>query len=288
MSITRDIQYKFKTLTVAEKLIVINVGVFIVNALFVFLMQQRQDVIVQWFQLPKGFSDFILQPWSIVSYAFFHANFMHIFWNMILLYFTGRIFLNLFNPKMFLNVYFLGAIAGGILFLLSYNLFPAFSGINTALIGASAAVMAVLIFICTYMPYQEVRVIFFNIKLWHLGAFFVLLDLIQIPMGNAGGHLAHLGGALLGFIYAKKLGEGRDIGRGFEKGVDAMVNFFKRDKKSPLKTVHKNKNTSKAGSDISKSEYQRKIDEILDKISKSGYDSLTKEEKDFLFRAGKE
>ncbi|MCQ0110096.1 rhomboid family protein [Zhouia amylolytica] len=288
MSITKDIQYKFKTLSIAEKLIAINVAIFILNALFVFLMQQRQDVIVQWFQLPKSFSDFILQPWSIVSYAFFHAGFMHIFWNMILLYFTGRIFLNLFKPRMFLNVYFLGTITGGLLFLLSYNLFPAFSGINTALIGASAAVMAVLIFICTYMPYQEVRVIFFNIKLWHLGAFFVLLDLIQIPMGNAGGHIAHLGGALLGFVYAKKLGEGKDIGSGFEKGVDSMVNFFKRSKKSPLKTVHKNKSAAQNKSTISKNEYQRKIDEILDKISKSGYDSLTKEEKDFLFRAGKE
>lgn len=289
MSIRNDIKYKFATLSLAEKLIVINVLVFICNTLIVFLLQLRPDVIVQWFQLPKSFSEFITQPWSIVTYAFFHGGFWHIFWNMIWLFFAGRIFLNLFNGRLFLNVYFLGAISGGLIFLLCYNLFPVFSGINTALIGASAAVMAVLIFVCTYIPNQEVRVFFFNVKLWYIGAFLVLLDLVQIPISNAGGHLAHLGGALLGFVYAKRLSEGKDIGSGFEKGVSSVVDFFKRNRSSRLKTVHKNKqgNTNNK-SPFDKNEHQRKIDDILDKISKSGYDSLTKEEKDFLFRAGKE
>ncbi|QLE02111.1 rhomboid family intramembrane serine protease [Galbibacter sp. BG1] len=287
MSIRNDIRYKYSTLNVAEKLIVINVAVFILNALLVFLLRLNSNFIVQWFELPKGFMDFLMQPWSIVTYSFFHGGFMHIFWNMILLYFSSRIFLNLFSSKYFLNVYFLGAISGGALFLLSYNIFPAFSGVNSPLIGASAAIMAILIFICTYLPNQEVRVIFFNIKLWYIGAAFVLLDLIQLPMGNSGGHIAHLGGSLLGFVYAKKLQEGKDIGSGFDSMIKSFGNMFKKSKKSPLKTVHKNKQHQTTKS-FSKNEHQKQIDAILDKISKSGYESLSKEEKDFLFKAGKE
>lgn len=291
MGISNDIKYKYATLTVAEKLIVINVLVYILNILLVFLFRLSPDFLMQWFELPKRLDNFITQPWSVVTYAFFHGSFSHIFWNMLLLYFSGRIFLNLFGGRRFLNVYFLGAIAGGLIFMLSYNLFPAFMEIDTSLIGASAAVMAILIFICTYMPNQEVRLFFlFNIKLWYIGVFVVLIDLVQIPMSNAGGHLAHLGGALLGYIYARKLSEGRDIGSGFEKMVTAVVNLFRRKPKGPLKTVHKNRKTtaSAKNSQAGKDSRQQKIDEILDKISKSGYESLTKEEKDFLFQAGKD
>lgn len=287
MSVTADLRYRFSRLNVAEKLIAINVAVFIVNSLVTFLFRLDPGFIMDWFELPKRFGDFVMQPWSVVTYSFFHAGFMHIFWNMLLLYFSGRIFLNLFNYKTFINVYFLGAIAGGVLFLLSYNIFPAFSGIKTSLIGASAAVMAVLLFICTYLPNQEVRVIFFNVKLWYIGVFVVLLDLIQLPLGNSGGHLAHLGGELLGFLYARKLMDGKDIGEGFGNLVDKVGNAFSKEKRSPLKTVHKSKNMSRYDNS-SKKEYQKHIDAILDKISKSGYESLTKEEKDFLFKAGKE
>ncbi|MBC9796057.1 rhomboid family intramembrane serine protease [Sinomicrobium weinanense] len=291
MGISNDIKYKYTTLNVGEKLIVINVLVYILNILLIFLFQLSPDFFMRWFELPKSLDHFIVQPWSIVTYAFFHGSFSHIFWNMILLYFSGRIFLNLFGGRRFLNVYFLGAIAGGFIFMLSYNLFPAFLGINTSLIGASAAVMAILIFICTYMPNQEVRLFFlFNIKLWYIGVFVVLIDLVQIPINNAGGHLAHLGGALLGYVYARKLYEGKDIGSGFEKMVSAVVNLFKRKPQAPLKTVHRNRKatTSVKRPNTDKSDHQQKIDDILDKISKSGYESLTKEEKDFLFQAGKE
>ncbi|MGS2739868.1 rhomboid family intramembrane serine protease [Sinomicrobium sp. M5D2P17] len=291
MSISSDIKYKYSTLNIAEKLIVINVLVFILNILLVFLFQLPSDFFIRWFELPKSFGSFISQPWSIISYAFFHAGFSHIFWNMLLLYFSGRIFLNLFGGRRFLNVYFLGAITGGLVFMISYNLFPAFAGINTTLIGASAAVMAILIFVCTYMPNQEVRLFFLiNIKLWYVGVFAVLVDLVQIPISNAGGHLAHLGGALLGFVYAKNLYNGRDIGSGFERLISGVVNLFKRNPRTPLKTVHRNKKSTASGrtSYTDKDDRQQKIDEILDKISKSGYESLTKAEKDFLFQAGKD
>ncbi|WP_224484476.1 rhomboid family protein [Robertkochia aurantiaca] len=288
MSITNDIRYKFKTLNIAEKLIVINVAVFILNALSVFLFNLKGDFFMEWFELPKAFGDFILQPWSLITYSFFHGGFMHIFWNMLLLYFSARIFLNYFGPKVFLNVYFMGAVAGGAFFLLSYNIFPVFSGINSSLIGASAAVMAILLFVCTYFPNQEVRLIFFNVKLWYIGVFVVLLDLIQLPMGNPGGHIAHLGGQLLGFVYARKLMEGKDIGSGINRSLSGLEGWFSGKRKSPLKTVHRRNKGSYADSKPTKKEYQKQIDEILDKISKSGYESLSKEEKDFLFKAGKE
>ncbi|MGB3152666.1 MAG: rhomboid family intramembrane serine protease [Maribacter sp.] len=289
-----NLKYQFNRLNIAEKLIAVNVLVFIVNSLFPFLLGLSKNSIVQWFELPKDFFDFLLQPWSIVTYSFFHGGFGHIFWNMLLIYFVGRIFLNLFDGRRFLNVYFLGVILGGLFFIFGYNIFPAFFGVNAYLIGASAGASAILIFICTYIPNQEVRLIFFNIKLWYIGAFVVLMDLVQLPYsGNAGGHLAHLGGALLGYWYARQLVNGTDIGVGFSKFLDGIANLFKgRDKKTPLKTVYKNKSTKNSSTSINKDydrqTHQKKIDAILDKISKSGYESLSKAEKDYLFQAGKE
>ena len=293
MSLSRDIQYRFSRLWISEKLIIINIFVFITDRLLVFLFKLPEDFFIQWFELPESFTTFITQPWSVITYSFFHdpGNFFHLFWNMILLYFSGRLFLSLFGPKRFITVYFLGAVFGGLFFLLSYNLFPVFSGIRSALIGASAAVMAILIFICSYTPNREVRLILFNVKLWHIGVFFVLLDLIQLPMGNSGGHLAHLGGAFLGFFYARKLHQGKDIFKWVEKLIFGSARPSVKKKRSPLKTVYKNKASKKpktAYPKANKDEYQQQIDDILDKISKSGYESLSKEEKDFLFKAGKE
>ncbi len=286
-----NLKYQIARLSIADKLIAINVLVFIVNGLITLLFRMDPDILVRWFQLPKDFFDFLMQPWSIVTYSFFHGGLGHIFWNMLVLYYVGRIFLNLFNGRRFLNVYFLGVILGGLFFMVSYNVFPAFFEVNAALIGASAGVRAVLIFICAYIPNQEVRLIFFNIKLWYLGAFIVVLDLVQLSMGvNPGGNFAHLGGALLGYIYARQLLNGKDIGEGFSRMVDSITNLFKKTgKKAPMKTVYrKKKSTTTTNMDYKKESRQRKIDTILDKISKSGYESLSKEEKDFLFNAGKE
>lgn len=287
------IKYFLARLNIAEKIIAINVAVFILTGLFSALLGWSIDTILYWFELPKDFFAFLSKPWSLVTYSFFHAGFGHIFWNMLILYFTGRIFLNLFDNQRFINVYFLGVILGGLVFLISYNIFPTLLQTNTSLIGASAGVTAVLLFVCAYIPNQEVRLFgLLNIKLWYLGAFVVLIDLIQIPMGsNIGGHLAHLGGAALGYVYARQLLKGKDIGTGFERFLDFFKNAFTpRERKAPLKTVHRNKTSRKGKStiDYDKETRQKKIDAILDKISKSGYESLTKAEKDFLFKAGKE
>ena len=286
------LKYQFARLNIAEKLIAVNVFVFLLNGLSIALLGFSNSGIVQWFELPKDFISFLMQPWSLVTYSFFHAGFGHIFWNMLMLYFAGRIFLNLFDNRRFINVYFLGVILGGLLFLLSYNVFPTLTNINSTLIGASAGVTAVLIFVCTYTPNQEVRVIFFNVKLWHIGVFFVLVDLVQIAYGgNIGGRIAHLGGAALGYFYARQLANGNDVGAGFSKLLDGISNLFKpREKKGPLKTVYKNKSATarRSTTDYDKKTHQRQVDDILDKISRSGYESLSKAEKDFLFKAGKE
>ena len=190
--------------------------------------------------------------------------------------------LNLFPDRIFINNYFLGAITGGIIFLLSYSLFPVFRGSYPPMVGASAGVMAVFIFICTYTPEQDIRVFFFNTKLKYLGLVFFSLDVIQIPYGNAGGHLAHIGGAMLGFLYARQLGKGNDIGIWFE---NIWKSIFE---KKSLKMVYRAPKSKPVKSQKSDENKQVKIDAILDKIGKSGYDSLSKEEKDFLFRAGKD
>jgi len=287
---TGGLRYQYARLSIAEKLIAINLAVFILNALLPFLLGFGKNAFSQWFELPVNLMTYVTQPWSIVTYSFFHADLWHLFWNMLLLFFSARIFLNLFSSRKLINVYFLGVILGGLLFVLSYNVFPVFMGSNTAIIGASAGVTAVLIFICAYIPNQVVRVFFFNVKLWYIGAFFVFVDLVQIPASNSGGHLAHLGGALLGYVYARQLTKGKDIGEGFSKVLDALGAFFKpSEKKAPMKTVYrKTKSAAKSKVDYDKESRQRKIDTILDKISKSGYESLSKAEKDFLFKAGKE
>ena len=292
-----SLSYQYKTANIVVKLIVINVLVWISFMLLEWMLNSG-SIFSQWFSLPTDLSRLLIQPWSLLTYAFLHAGFWHIFWNMLILYWFGQIVLNLFTEKRFLTIYLLGALAGGVLFVLAYNLFPVLITSSAYLVGASAAVRAIMIFIAAYTPNTEVRVIFFNVKLWHIGVFVVLTDLIQIPSsGNAGGLLAHVGGAIFGYVYAQQLSKGNDIGLWWERLADSVVNLFKSKpksaKKSNMKTVYKNqasvqKSTYRSGSRVSKNEQQAQIDAILDKISKSGYDSLSKAEKDFLFKAGKD
>ncbi|WP_103070248.1 rhomboid family protein [Aquimarina sediminis] len=290
---TNNLAYQFKTANIIIRLIVINTALYLFATLGSWIFKISPGVLMEWFVLPVDSGSLLLQFWSLLTYSFLHFDFWHIFWNMLVLYWFGQYVLNLFTEKRFLTIYLLGAICGGLLFVLAYNLFPVLNNTLAYLIGASAAVRAIMIFIAAYTPNSEVRIFVFNIKLWQIGVFVVLSDLIQIPTsGNAGGLIAHLGGAIFGYVYAVQLKKGSDIGTWFEKIMDSLTNVFKPNKKSPLRTVHKsktNKKTPKARTTSSaKNPTQKQIDAILDKISKSGYDSLTKEEKDFLFKAGKE
>lgn len=288
-----DFLNKFKTADILTKLIVINAAVYLVVRLGSFFLSMSPFYFSRWFVLSDDFNSILLRPWTLISYSFLHFGFLHILFNMVWLYWFGRIVLNLFTGRRLLTVYMLGALSGGVLFALSYSLFPVFEGSRAFLIGASGAVTAIMIFIATYTPNTEVRLFTFNIKLWHIALFLFVFDLLRIPSsGNAGGLLAHVGGGVFGYIYATQMMKGNDIGKWFENFMDWIANLFKPKAKQPFKKVHKNKapkskKTSAVADDL-KSEKQKKIDSILDKIGKSGYDSLTKEEKDFLFKAGKE
>lgn len=279
-----QLQYRYKTLSIAEKLIAWNVFFFVVPFLFqtvLFLFKIPFSGVLEWVQLSSEWDVLIVRPWTLVTYSFLHTGIFHLFWNMILLYYSGQLFLNLFPGRIFSNVYFIGVFLGALVFVLSYNLFPAFQNMRPYMVGASAGVMAVFIFISTYTPHQQLRFFFFNISLRYLAIAFVVLDVIQIPNGNAGGHLAHLGGAFLGFLYARKLQQGTDIGEGWGQFWERIGQGLRPQPK--VKKVYKNPNPkSKSKSTVS----QQKIDAILDKISTSGYDSLSKEEKEILFRAG--
>lgn len=284
----QDLVYKFKTLNIANKLIVINIGVFLVFFIASFLFNTSSDVLMQWFVLPEGPIEVLKQPWSILTYSFLHGGFMHILFNMIWLNFFSKFVLNLFSEKRFLTIYLLGALYGGLLFVTAYNVFPVFVSKAGYLLGASASVSALMVFAATYSPNISFRFFMVTIKLWQLAVGLFLLDLFRLGSGtNPGGMLSHIGGGVFGYLYAVQLAKGNDIGLWFEKIVAGVANLFKTRKSTPFRKVHKTpKNTTNKKATVVKDDRQIKIDGILDKIGKSGYDSLTKQEKDFLFKAG--
>ena len=284
----QDVLYKFKTLNIANKLIVINIAVFLLFFIASFLFNTSSEVLMQWFVLPEEPIEVLKQPWSLLTYSFLHGGFTHILFNMIWLNFFSKFILNLFSEKRFLTVYLLGALYGGLLFVTAYNVFPVFQSKAGYLLGASASVSALMVFAATYSPNISFRFFMVTIKLWQLAVGLFLLDLFRLGSGtNPGGMLSHLGGAVFGYVYAVQLAKGNDIGLWFEKIVASLVNLFKTKKNTPFRKVHRTpKNTSKKKTTSVKDERQIKIDGILDKIGKSGYESLTKQEKDFLFKAG--
>ena len=291
----QDLKNQYKNGSALIKLIFVNVAVFLlVHIIGLFLwffnIQHGAELIVSWLALPAGVTQILYKPWTIISYMFLHEQFFHIFMNMLILYFGGQIFLQFLNQKKLVSTYLLGGLSGGLLYILAFNLFPVFTpikGVSIAL-GASASVMAVLIAAATYVPNFVVRLIFIgNVKLKYIALFYIVLDVISIPKGNAGGHIAHIGGALFGFLYIQQLKKGNDFASGFSKLLDYLKALFKPQKK--MKVVYKkgSKTRNDYEYNAQKNANQAKIDAILDKISKSGYDSLTAQEKAILFEQSK-
>lgn len=275
---------KFLSRSVVERIIILNIFIFILAYLFntfSFLLQIDGNFIVNWFSLQPDFNLLLSRPWTIFSYGFLHLGFFHILFNMLVLYYFGNLFLDFFNARQFLVYLILGIISGGLIYMLSYNYLPGLRTRESLLVGASAGVMAIVIGISSHIPHYSLNFRFIgNIKLLYIAVALVVLDIVQIPAGNAGGHLAHLGGSLIGFLLTNYMEQG--------KGVISMINgLMVKQEKKPLKTVYKSTRKSSASSAETKSEEQARIDSILDKISKSGYDTLSKEEKDYLFKAGK-
>ncbi|WP_324069927.1 MAG: rhomboid family intramembrane serine protease [Flavobacterium sp.] len=285
MNILDDLKLQYKTGGMVQKLIFWNIGFFLFSLVFFYSFSVEQFQIPTWIALSSDLGVFVRTPWTLITFNFFHSGFLHLFFNLMVLHFSGRLFNTYFTDKQLLGVYVLGGVFSGITFVLSYL----FIGKAGLLVGASGAIMAILIATATYAPFMLLRIPLIGIvKLWHVAFVILLVDLIQMPLDNTGGHLAHLGGALFGFIYIKLLQTGKDITKPFSALLDTFANLFKPKKKTPFKKVHRNATKNVVNSSVSNKDFaQKQIDDILDKISKSGYDSLTKEEKEFLFKAGK-
>ncbi|VXC37548.1 Rhomboid family intramembrane serine protease [Flavobacterium sp. 9AF] len=287
MNIFQDFKNEYRLGGLVQKIIFWNIGIFVVFSLLSMILKVT-NVHFNYYEyvaLPSLFSKYITRFWTIFTYMFFHLDFFHLLFNVLVLWFSSRYFLYYFTLKQFTTVYFIGGIFAGIVFLTYFQ----FIGVQSQLIGASGAILAVLFAVTIYAPYTQVG--FFSlsfVKLWHISFFILFLDFIQMPFGNFGGHLAHFGGAFFGFIYVKLLQNGTDLSKGISKLQDIFKSSVTPKKKTPFKKVHKNNYQRPVSSNVSKENdiNQKKIDDILDKISKSGYDSLSKEEKEFLFKAG--
>ncbi len=288
MTIIDEIKLQYKTGGVIEKLLYWNVALFVVPFLFVGVSSLFgvSFYFTNLISLSSNPADLLWKPWSIISYAFFHSGFLHLLFNLIVFYFSGRLFLTLFTQKQLLGLYLLGGVFAGIFYLISYLIFPALVQQQAQLIGASGAIMATMFGVATYAPRMQVRLLLLgSVQLWQIAAVYLIVDLISLSTANTGGHLAHLGGAVFGFVFSSQLKKGRDITQWFSASIAFFVGLFSVKKATPFKKVHKNKLAVKP-TPAAKDKTQQQIDEILDKISKSGYDSLTKEEKEFLFKAG--
>ena len=271
MELKDKLKYSLSVMGQLQKLIVINIIFFIIPLIlntFLWLFELKDISILDYFVVEADLMSLIFKPWSLITYGFLHGSFSHLFWNMIMLFYFGNILVNYFGDKRLLNVFFNGILFGGIIYIISYNLFPVFTGVSSKMIGSSAGVMAILFYITSYNPNHTIRFFFLNIKLLYIAIFLLLMDIIQIPVENSGGHIAHLGGALIGFLMFRSF-KGIDF-------VDIYTNFIT---KKNNKKIKRNKTFSGSNFD------QKKIDSILDKISESGYESLTKEEKNYLFKA---
>lgn len=231
--------------------------------------------------VPADLSALAQQPWTIVTYMFFHEEFLHILFNMLWLYWFGKLFLQFLSQTQLLWVYLLGGISGAALYIAAYNLLPVFSAQGSFALGASASVMAIVFAVSALRPNYTIYLLFIGqIRLKYLALATLLLDIVSIPFSNAGGHIAHIGGAIFGLIFARKMLKNVDITRPFSN--IRSINL-KRGKKSKMKVNYRNPETDWEYNSRKNVE-QKKIDEILDKISRSGYNSLTTEEKNTLFK----
>ncbi|MBC7425726.1 MAG: rhomboid family intramembrane serine protease [Bacteroidia bacterium] len=282
MNIWEEIKFKYRTSdSNVLKFIYINVAVFIIERLvyLVFWLFKSNNDIVSFFVLSSDGGIFIRHPWTIITYQFIHEGIFHILFNMLWLYTFGNLLEGLIGKKHIVKLYFLGGIAGGLLFLGAYNFLPVFENISALATcrGASASAMAIMVATAVYMPEQELALFgVFRIKLKWLAAIIISIDVIMISAGNSGGHIAHLGGALFGWLYVLYI-------RGNIRFP--TINIFNKRNKIPTRKfkVDVNRSAVKNSGRIKPS--QDDIDAILDKISRSGYDRLTSDEKDMLFKA---
>jgi membrane associated rhomboid family serine protease len=285
----RKIKTFFKTNDALTGLIAVNIAVFVLYHVARMFYSFFADV--QGFPLdhrlaaPADVDTLIRRPWTLITYMFFHQGMLHLLFNMLWLYWFGKIFRTCFSGWQLVNVYILGGLTGALFYILSYNIFPAFAAAKhfAILLGASAGVLGVVMAIACYVPKYTINLLFFGrVPLIYIALVTLVLDVVSISTSdNAGGHLAHLGGAFFGYLFAANIHKGRDITAWFGRFCAWTGSFFKP--KPKMKVVYKRPPTDDREYNRRKNENQQEVDRILDKISKGGYESLTKKEKETLF-----
>ncbi|MEC7244982.1 MAG: rhomboid family intramembrane serine protease, partial [Bacteroidota bacterium] len=267
------------------KIILINVIVFVVlSILEVFITLSGGGTIFKAFvnklMLPAAFTTFILQPWSLISYFFLHLSFGHILWNMLFLYWFGKIIHDNIGNNAVISLYVLGGIIGGLSYMALFNIIPFYGDrvSDSLMLGASAGVFSIVAGSATLLPNYTFYLLFLGpVRIKYIALFYILLSFLDVTGSNAGGEIAHLGGALIGYLFIRQLQNGVNMGEGIIK----IINIF--NKKSSSKIKQDPPVNDEVKPDISQDE----IDKILDKISESGYSSLSKKEKEKLFNASK-
>lgn len=279
------------------QLIIINVVVFIVLALFMVITRITGfdgvfDLVHEQFQIPARLDEFMSRPWTIITYAFTHdlTGVFHILFNMLALYWFGKLFVEYLGSDKLVAVYVLGALFGGLFYLLAYNTVPFFveqsNRLHIGMVGASAAVDAIVVATAVLLPNYTFFMLFLGpVRIKYIAAVVVFLSILGTVGSNAGGNIAHLGGALIGFIYIKQLQAGINWGSWITVTLDWFKDLFKS--KPKVKVTYRGTEQSSGKSSAAAKTPQAEIDRILDKISDRGYESLTKEEKEKLFNASK-
>ncbi|MDI1233960.1 MAG: rhomboid family intramembrane serine protease [bacterium] len=289
MNLIEEVKFQFKHGSPFIRIIVINIAVFLLVGLFelgLFLFKLKSHFSDYYLALNSSPRHLLHAPWTLFTYQFMHSGPFHLLSNMLILYFTGNIFMDFFKRSDAWRVYLLGGLIGGVLYLISNILFPVFSDFNSTLVGASGCIMAILFASATYAP--NLRLALFGIiqiKLVWLALLFLFLDLVSIANGNAGGHIAHIGGALFGFLFARYR-----QGKFHFNLPDININQKpdERQFKVKVKTYHNQDKSINSKNNGNYKPSQEDIDIILDKISKNGYDKLSKQEKEILFKASQE
>lgn len=276
MALVDEIKRRYKQGNLPLKLIFINIAVFIIVTLYQLIAQN--DFLIKNLSLSSEFSEFITKPWTLFTYMFLHIRTMHLLFNMLMLWVIGDFFYKYFGDKAFAQFYFLGGILGGIFYLIFQFIYPHYS----LLMGASAAIYAVLFAMVAYQPELRVRLFFISepIKLLYVAIAFILLGFLM-NAENLGGNISHVGGAIFGYLYMKQYERGQTLSDFF----DALGKKLKPKKKTNL---HATKNNKPPQDDFEYADWKKqkedKTNQILEKISRSGYNSLTEEEKSFLFK----
>ena len=288
MDIWADIKNTFRHGSVLTRLIYVNLGVFLLVkaiGLILYLVSQPSPLVV-WLSVPSALEILALRPWTPITYMFLHEGFFHLLFNILGLYWFGKLFLYHFEGEKLLSVYLMGGLAGAFVYVLAFNVFPAFTHMNSIMLGASASVFAILMAVAVYDPNREIRLFFIGqFPLKYISAFYVVLSIISISTSNPGGNLAHLGGAAWGWFYIMQLRKGKDRGSLVVKAIGKIEKLFKP--KENLKVTFKQPPRSDYEYNRQQNIQQEEINRILDKIAESGYESLTKQEKEILFRQGK-